>query len=70
MGLLMDNGTTLAVNDRTAAAMLGVSRATLWRNPEGRFPKPIRLGGRTVWVVAELPAVIERAVAERDGQAA
>ena len=58
----------LAVPDRIAAPMLGVSRATLWRNPDNRFPKPIRLGGRTLWIVSELRAVIERAAAERDAR--
>ena len=58
----------LAVPDRVASSMLGVSRATLWRNPDNRFPKPIRLGGRTLWIVSELRAVIDRAATERDAR--
>lgn len=59
------------LSDFSASALMGVSRATLWRRvASGEFPRPIKLGGRTLWRRDELLAVIERATAERDGAAA
>jgi predicted DNA-binding transcriptional regulator AlpA len=53
--------------DKAAAALLGLSRATLWKRAKtGDFPQPIRLGGRTFWRRDELMALIEQASAERD----
>jgi prophage regulatory protein len=61
----------LLLSDQSAAAMMGVSRATLWRRVNlGEWPRPIKLGGRTLWRRDELLEVIEKATAERDGRAA
>ena len=45
------------------AAMLGVSKATVWRMVrDGRLPKPLKLGERiTAWRLDEVEAAIERA---------
>ena len=47
----------LAVDDRGAAALVGVSRAH-WRRlaAAGRVPAPFRLGRRTLWSVERLRA--------------
>lgn len=61
----------LLLSDFSAAALMGVSRATLWRRvAAGEFPRPVKLGGRTLWRRDELLAVVEWATAERDGRAA
>ena len=67
----MTDEPAILLNDNSAAALLGISRATLWRGShDGRFPEPIRLGGLTRWARDELDAVIERAKAARDESAA
>jgi excisionase family DNA binding protein len=61
----------LLLSDHTAAALLGISRATLWRQVNaGHLPKPIKLGGSTRWRRDELMTAIEQAAAARDGEAA
>ena len=56
------------MSDQSSAAWLGVSRATFWRRvADGTLPRPIRLGGRTLWRRSELRAVIDNLTAERDG---
>ncbi len=67
----MTDQPALLLSDATAAALMGVSRATLWRRvAAGEFPRPIKLGGRTLWRRDELLAVVEKATADRDGQEA
>ena len=56
------------MSDQSSAAWLGLSRATFWRRvADGTLPRPIRLGGRTLWRRSELRAVIDNLAAERDG---
>jgi len=49
----------------------GLSAATLHRRiADGSFPKPIKLGPRTVgWLADEIDAFIEKARAKRDASA-
>lgn len=45
----------LAVDAPRAAELAGVSRALWWRlHAAGRVPAPVRIGPRTLWVVATL----------------
>ena len=53
-------------------ARVGISRSTLWRLIKAHsFPKPIRLGGRSVgWIEAEIDDwILSRARAEGNGTA-
>jgi predicted DNA-binding transcriptional regulator AlpA len=60
----------LLLSDNTAAAWLGISRATFWRRvADGTLPRPIRLGGATRWRQDELLLAVERASAKRDADA-
>ena len=55
------------MSDQSSAAWLGLSRATFWRRvADGTLPRPIRLGGRTLWRRSELRAVIDNLAATRD----
>ena len=62
--LLAENAgeaTALLMADHTAAAFLGISRATLWRRvKDGTLPNPIRIGAVTRWKRDELIAAVER----------
>jgi predicted DNA-binding transcriptional regulator AlpA len=59
----------LLLSDYAAAEWLGISRATLWRRVQvGELPRPIRLGGRTLWRRDELMEAVERATRDRDGR--
>ncbi|MCY4654943.1 MAG: AlpA family transcriptional regulator [Dehalococcoidia bacterium] len=52
-------------------ARVGISRSTLWRLIQANsFPKPIRLGGRSVgWIEAEIDDwILSRARAEGNGK--
>jgi predicted DNA-binding transcriptional regulator AlpA len=61
----------LLVRDDTAAALLGVSRATFWRYVKsGIMPQPIKIGGSTRWRTEEIEAAIERQTAEQRDSAA
>lgn len=62
-------GDTL-IPDLGVAAILGISRATVWRRvSDGTLPKPIRLVGVTRWSRAEIQELIDRALAARDAAA-
>lgn len=51
----------LLMADHTAAAFLGISRATLWRRvKDGTLPQPVKIGAATRWKRDELIAAIER----------
>ena len=50
----------LLLSDHSAAALLGISRATFWRRvKDSTFPQPVRIGGATRWRRAELLSAID-----------
>ena len=52
----------LLLSDHSAAAMLGISRATFWRRVnDGTFPKPVKFGGVTRWRRADLLRAVDSA---------
>ncbi len=60
------SGAALLLSDNTAAAWLGISRATFWRRVKDQtFPKPIRIGGATRWRRDELLAALDRAAGKQ-----
>jgi predicted DNA-binding transcriptional regulator AlpA len=51
----------------TAKGVVPTSREQRWRLVKaGRFPKPIKIGKRSVWVEAEIDKWIAERIAERD----
>jgi len=57
------------LRDRDVCALLGCSRATMWRRvKDGTLPQPVRLGGISRFVAAEIHAVIEQAIADREAK--
>lgn len=61
--LYNDGGEAIAylMADHTAAALLGISRATFWRRvKDGTFPAPVKIGGATRWRRADLLAAVDR----------
>jgi predicted DNA-binding transcriptional regulator AlpA len=43
----------------TVAALVGVSKPTVWRmTRDGRLPQPVRRGGVTAWRVGDLRAAL------------
>lgn len=53
--------TALLISDHTAAALLGISRATLWRRvKDGTLPQPVKIGAATRWKRDELITAVER----------
>jgi excisionase family DNA binding protein len=60
----------LALRPLEAAAMLGISRASLYREMQaGRLPKR-KAGGRTLIATEDARAWLERAAERRDAEAA
>ena len=58
---------SLLISDLGVAAIIGFSRATVWRRvADGTLPRPIKIGHLTRWSRAEIEAVIEAALAARD----
>lgn len=58
----------LLMKDVTAAALLGISRATFWRRvKDGTLPNPIKLGGATRWRRSELVDTVEGTASIRKG---
>lgn len=46
---------------REAPGPLPVSPATWWRGVRsGRFPKPVKIGGRTIWAIADIDELLGR----------
>jgi predicted DNA-binding transcriptional regulator AlpA len=59
--------TPALLSDQGVAALLDMSRASVWRRVKDQtLPQPIRIGGLTRWSRAEIEAVIEAALAARD----
>jgi len=59
--------TPALLSDQGVAALLDMSRASVWRRVNDQtLPQPIRIGGLTRWSRAEIEAVIEAALAARD----
>ena len=60
----------MLISDVETANLLGCSRATVWRRVgDGLLPRPIKFGGKTMWVLSEVEAAIARRVAARDAEA-
>lgn len=49
------------VDARAAAAILGISRATLWRLERSRALQPVRIGRALRYRLADLEALVRRA---------
>ena len=60
----------MLISDLELAEILGCSRATIWRRvKDGALPKPIKLGGLSRFVLSEINATVESAMAARNGEA-
>ncbi len=61
MGKHEPNAMPLLLRDTQVAQLVGVSRGTVWnRVRAGKFPKPIKWEGVTVWKRAEIEKFVER----------
>jgi predicted DNA-binding transcriptional regulator AlpA len=59
--------TPLLVPAATAALLCGRSEASWWRDhAAGRTPRPVKLGGRTLWVVSDLQSWVALRCPPRD----
>ena len=59
------------VSDVGAAEILGCSRTTIWRRvADGTLSKPVKIGGLSRFVLSEINATVESAMAARNGEAA
>ncbi len=59
------------VSDVELAEILGCSRTTVWRRvADSTLPKPLKLGGLSRFVLSEINATVESAMAARDGEVA
>lgn len=57
----------LAITASEVAALLGVSRAHVWRlNAAGRLPEPVRLGKAVRWLRSEIEAWLAAGAPDRD----
>ena len=55
---------SLLLRDSDVAQLLGIGKSTVWREAkEGRLPSPIKIGGTTRWVRAQIIAWIDAAAA-------
>lgn len=55
------------LTDQNVAERLDISRASVWRRVrDGTLPRPIRIGGATRFVAAEIDDFIAMAMARRD----
>jgi predicted DNA-binding transcriptional regulator AlpA len=67
----MVNEPAMLLNDGRAAALLCISKATLWRHVQaGVLPRPVKIGGATRWRRDELLAAIDAASMAREHEAA
>ncbi len=59
------------ISDVEVADILGCSRTTVWRRvADGTLKQPVKLGGLSRFVLAEINAIVEAAMAARDGELA
>lgn len=57
----------LLLSDKSAATLLGISRATFWRRVTDKsLPQPLRLGGVTRWRREDLENAIHAATQRAD----
>jgi predicted DNA-binding transcriptional regulator AlpA len=57
--------------DRAALKAMGITwnGSTFWRKTvSGKFPKPVLVGNRNMWVEAEVDQYIEALIAARDSK--
>lgn len=61
----------MLVSDVETAALLGCSRATIWRRvADGTLPRPVKIGGLSRFVLSEIMDRVEAAKAARNETAA
>ncbi len=61
----------ILISDVEVAEILSCSRTTVWRRvADGTLPKPLKLGGLSRFVLSEINARVESAMAARNGKAA
>ena len=59
------------ISDVEVAEILGCSRTTIWRRvADGTLSKPVKIGGLSRFVLSEINATVEAAMAARNGEAA
>ncbi len=62
-----DHNSKTLIGVKSVAELIDGSPSTVWRRvKDGLLPKPIKFGGMTRWSLAEIEAVIEAKLAERD----
>ena len=67
----VDKIARVLISDVEVADILGCSRTTVWRRvADGTLKQPIKLGGLSRFVLAEINAIVEAAMAARNGEAA
>lgn len=51
--------------------ILGIKRSSMYSLiKQGKLPKPFHIGGSSLWVTAEIQAVVDACIAKRDEVAA
>ncbi len=66
----VDKIARVLISDVEVADILGCSRTTVWRRvADGTLPKPVKLGGLSRFVLSEINAIVEAAMAVRDAEA-
>ncbi len=67
----VDKIARVLISDVEVAEILGCSRTTIWRRvADGTLPHPVKLGGLSRFVLSEINAIIESAMAARNAEAA
>ena len=64
----VDKIARVLISDVEAATLLGCSRTTIWRRvADGGLPKPVKIGGMSRFILAEIMDRVEAAKAARGG---